>query len=79
MLGRLPFRTVLIGVSAAVLLGASPADADEIEELKAQIKALQERLAKIEAAQKEAEKKTVTAGEKEGRLEAAGERHLGLH
>ena len=66
MLGRIPFRTALIGVSAAVLLGASPADADEIEELKAQIKALQERLAKIEAAQKEAEKKAVTAGEKGG-------------
>ena len=66
MLGRIPFRTALIGVSAAALLGASPAGADEIEDLKAQIKALQERLAKIEARQKEAEKKTVTAGEKGG-------------
>ena len=66
MFGRIPFKTALIGACAALLLGAAPAAANEIAELKAQIEALQERLAKIEAAQKEAEKKTVTAGEAGG-------------
>ena len=66
MFGRIPFKTALIGVSAAVLLGTAPAAANEIAELKAQIEALQERLAKIEAAQKDAEKKAVTAGETGG-------------
>ncbi|MDE0335477.1 MAG: hypothetical protein OXI64_11000, partial [Defluviicoccus sp.] len=66
MFGRIPYKTALIGVSAALLLGTAPAAASEIDDLKAEIQALQERLAKIEAAQKEAEKKTVTAGETGG-------------
>ena len=66
MFGKTSFKTALIGVSAALLLGTAPAAASEIDDLKAEIEALQERLAKIEAAQKEAEKKTVTAGETGG-------------
>ena len=58
------FRSAVAVIGGVLLVAAvPPAGANEIEELKAQIEALQERLAKIEAAQKEAEKKTVTAGE----------------
>lgn len=63
-----------VAAIAGVLLVATvpPAGANEIEELKAQIEALQERLAKIEAAQKEAEKKTVTAGDTGGSWKLPG-------
>ena len=61
------FRSAVAVIGGVLLVAAvPPAGANEIEELKAQIEALQERLAKIEAAQKEAEKKTVTAGETGG-------------
>ena len=66
MQSRTGYRAVLIAVGAALALSAAPAGADEIAELKGQIKALQERLAKIEAAQKKAEKTAVTAGETGG-------------
>ena len=51
---------------------ASPAGANEIDELKAQIKALQDRLSKIEAEQKKAADKAVTAGDKAGSLKLPG-------
>lgn len=66
MQSRTGYRAALIAVGAALALSAAPAGADEIAELKGQIKALQERLAKIEAAQKKAEKTAVTAGETGG-------------
>lgn len=51
---------------------ASPAGANQIDELKAQIKALQDRLSKIEAEQKKAADKAVTAGDKAGSLKLPG-------
>ena len=66
MQSRTGYRAALIAIGAALALSAAPAGANEIAELKAQIKALQERLGKIEAAQKKAEETTVTAGETGG-------------
>lgn len=66
MIGKISFRVALIGAGTALALGLGPANAGEIDDLKAQIKALQERLGKIEAAQKEAAKTAVTAGETGG-------------
>ena len=66
MIGKIPFGTALIGAGVALVLGLGPVNAGEIDDLKAEIEALQQRLAKIEAAQKEAAKKAVTAGETGG-------------
>ena len=66
MQSRTGYRVALIAIGAALALSVAPAGANEIAELKAQIKALQERLGKIEAAQKEAAKTAVTAGETGG-------------
>lgn len=66
MIGKISFRAALIGAGTALALGLGPVNAGEIDDLKAQIKGLQERLAKIEAAQKEAAKTAVTAGETGG-------------
>lgn len=66
MQSRTGYKAALIAMGAAFALSAAPAGADEIAELKGQIKALQERLAKIETAQKKAEKTAVTAGETGG-------------
>lgn len=66
MIGKIPFGAALIGAGAALVLGLGPVNAGEIDDLKAEIEALQKRLAKIEAAQKEAKKTAVTAGETGG-------------
>ena len=66
MIGKIPFGVALIGAGAALVLGLGPVNAGEIDDLKAEIEALQKRLAKIEAAQKEAKKTAVTAGETGG-------------
>lgn len=60
MLGKIYLKVALLGT--AIALGAAPVGAGEIDDLKAEIEALQERLGKLEAAQKEAAQKTVTAG-----------------
>ena len=72
MLGKIHLKGTLIGAGIAVLLGIAPAGASEIDEMKAQIKALQERLARIEAEQKEAGKKAVIAGDKAGSWKMPG-------
>ena len=59
MLGKIHLKAALIGAGTAVLLGIAPAGAGEIDDLKAEIEALQKRLGKIEAAQKEAKEKAV--------------------
>ncbi len=66
MIGKISFRVALIGAGTALALGLGPVNASEIDDLKAEIDALQKRLAKIEAAQKEAAKTAVTAGETGG-------------
>ncbi len=72
MFGKIHLKGAMIGAGTAVLLGIAPAGASEIDDLKAEIKALQERLAKIEAAQKEAGKKAVIAGDKAGSWKMPG-------
>lgn len=64
-------RLAMVAV-AGVLLVASPAGANEIAELKAQIEALQERLARIEAEQRKSADKAVTAGDKAGSWKLPG-------
>ena len=61
MIGKICVRAALIGVGAAVILGATPVNAGEIDELKAQIEALREQLARIEAAQKQTDMKMKSA------------------
>ena len=61
MIGKTCVRAALIGVGAAVILGATPVNAGEIDELKAQIEALREQLARIEAAQKQTDMKMKSA------------------
>ena len=67
------FRSAVAAIGGVFLVAAvTPAGANEIAELKAQIEALQERLAKIEAAQKDAGKKAVTAGARVGSWKMPG-------
>ena len=51
MLNETRLRTALLGSGAAVALLASPAVADEVDDLKAQIEALQSRLDQVEVQQ----------------------------
>lgn len=69
MIGRTGFRAALMSMAAVAALSVGPANAGEIDELKAQIEALQKRLGQIEAAQEQAE----MAAQEQAKMKAAEE------